>query len=267
MGLLSIFKDEDSGSKSRFDNETEISKFEVPEGITVLDSNILPNCEIVEIVLPSSLKAIDIDEGDVFERRKLLRHVDFSKVTMLKEIPECCFQDCKSLESILIPEGVETLGGFAFEGCNNLREIFLPKSLKNVSVLNPSSKCDVYLFSDKIDEDGLYEMTAEGVNNLFVLPETFDMYKEMTKELGLEVNLHIMPNEYLAPMPAPNYDAGPISFMVSVNGQEAGPFTIAQLQQFVATGEFTPQVYVWTDGMPQWELAGNVPELASLFSY
>lgn len=58
-----------------------------------------------------------------------------------------------------------------------------------------------------------------------------------------------------------------LSFLVSVDGQEAGPFTIAELQQFVATGEFHPQVYVWTEGMPQWELACDVPELANLFSY
>ena len=63
----------------------------------------------------------------------------------------------------------------------------------------------------------------------------------------------------------PNIYAGGSSFMVSVNGQEAGPYTILELQQFVATGEFTPQVYVWREGMPQWELAGNVPELANLF--
>lgn len=64
---------------------------------------------------------------------------------------------------------------------------------------------------------------------------------------------------------APSVSPGEISFMVSVGGQEAGPYTILELQQFVATGEFTPEVYVWRDGMPQWEFAGNVPELANIF--
>ena len=65
---------------------------------------------------------------------------------------------------------------------------------------------------------------------------------------------------------AGNY-AGYVSFMVSVDGQVAGPYTIDELQQFVATGEFSPQVFVWRDGMAQWEIAGNVPELMNLFSY
>ena len=39
-----------------------------------------------------------------------------------------------------------------------------------------------------------------------------------------------------------------------------------QLQQMVQMGQFTPQTYVWKQGMAQWELAGNVPELAFLFA-
>jgi len=30
-------------------------------------------------------------------------------------------------------------------------------------------------------------------------------------------------------------------------------------------GQLTPRTYVWKQGMPNWEFAGNVPELASLF--
>jgi len=55
------------------------------------------------------------------------------------------------------------------------------------------------------------------------------------------------------------------TYMVGVNGQQAGPYTITQLRQFVATGEFTPQVLVWSQGFANWDLAGNVPELSSLF--
>ena len=36
-------------------------------------------------------------------------------------------------------------------------------------------------------------------------------------------------------------------------------------QQMVQMGQITPQTYVWKQGMAQWELAGNVQELASLF--
>lgn len=61
------------------------------------------------------------------------------------------------------------------------------------------------------------------------------------------------------PMPSSQY-------MVSVNGQQFGPFGIPQLQQMVQTGQLTAQTYVWKQGMAQWELAGNVQELSSLFA-
>ena len=57
-----------------------------------------------------------------------------------------------------------------------------------------------------------------------------------------------------------------VQFFVLVNGQQSGPFQLPQLQQLVATGQLTQQTYVWKQGMPQWALAGQVPELASLFN-
>lgn len=56
-----------------------------------------------------------------------------------------------------------------------------------------------------------------------------------------------------------------LQFMIAVNGQQSGPFTIPQLQQLQQQGQFTSSTYVWKQGMANWELAGNIPELASLF--
>ena len=57
-----------------------------------------------------------------------------------------------------------------------------------------------------------------------------------------------------------------ISYHVAVNGQNAGPFTLPQLQQMAALGQLTPAAHVWKAGMANWELAGNVAELAALFA-
>ena len=56
-----------------------------------------------------------------------------------------------------------------------------------------------------------------------------------------------------------------VSYMVGVNGQQAGPFDWNQLQQLVSQGQLTQQTYVWKQGMANWELAGNVQELQPLF--
>ena len=56
-----------------------------------------------------------------------------------------------------------------------------------------------------------------------------------------------------------------VSYMVGVNGQQAGPFDWNQLQQLVSQGQLTQQTYVWKQGMPNWDFAGNVQELHPLF--
>ena len=56
-----------------------------------------------------------------------------------------------------------------------------------------------------------------------------------------------------------------VSYMIGVNGQQAGPFDWNQLQQLVQQGQLTQQTYVWTHGMAQWQLAGQVQELQPLF--
>jgi membrane protease subunit (stomatin/prohibitin family) len=57
-----------------------------------------------------------------------------------------------------------------------------------------------------------------------------------------------------------------IAYHISVNGQNAGPFTMAQLQQMALAGQFGPAIHVWKQGMANWELAGNVADLAPLFA-
>ena len=69
-----------------------------------------------------------------------------------------------------------------------------------------------------------------------------------------------MQNAMQTPPPMPQ-----VQYMLAVNGQQYGPFNMSQLQQMVQSGQLTSQTYVWKQGMPQWELASNVPELAALF--
>ena len=56
-----------------------------------------------------------------------------------------------------------------------------------------------------------------------------------------------------------------VSYMVGINGQQYGPCDWNQLQQLVLQGQLTHQTYVWKQGMPQWQFAGEVLELAPLF--
>jgi len=55
-------------------------------------------------------------------------------------------------------------------------------------------------------------------------------------------------------------------FHVAVDGQQTGPFGLDVLKQKVMAGEITRETLVWRSGMAQWTAAGQVPDLAALFS-
>ena len=76
-------------------------------------------------------------------------------------------------------------------------------------------------------------------------------------------NIPQQPQQQMAPPPMPG--AAIISYMVAVNGQQYGPYNMQQLQQMVQNGQLTPKSYVWKQGMANWDVAGNVQELASVF--
>lgn len=67
-----------------------------------------------------------------------------------------------------------------------------------------------------------------------------------------------------APTPPPLPQAP--SFYVVINGQQAGPFDTATLQQYVQSGQLTRDTLVWKAGMANWDKAGSVGDLSSLFA-
>ena len=71
------------------------------------------------------------------------------------------------------------------------------------------------------------------------------------------------PQQQMTPPPMPG--AVNVTYMISINGQQYGPYNMQQLQQLVQNGQMNNQTYVWKQGMANWEMAANVPELASLF--
>ncbi len=70
------------------------------------------------------------------------------------------------------------------------------------------------------------------------------------------------------PTPAPAPAAPPPlpSYHVALNGQQAGPFNMEQMQAGLTNGDMKPTDLVWTNGMAGWTAANEVPALAELFA-
>ena len=86
-------------------------------------------------------------------------------------------------------------------------------------------------------------------------------FRQQQPQMGAAMGMGAAPQ-----MPGMQKQTTPqVSYMVGVNGQQAGPFDWNQLQQLVQQGQLTQQTYVWKQGMPNWDFAGNVQELQPLF--
>ena len=113
----------------------------INEGHTTLGEDSLEGYKkIRKVVFPSTLKEIDGCFFSEHDHEDYLEEVDFSKVKLLKEIPDCLFEDCKRLQEINFPEGVETIGSEVFDSCTNLRKITFPSTLK--SLQSTTYKCE-----------------------------------------------------------------------------------------------------------------------------
>lgn len=99
-------------------------------------------------------------------------------------------------------------------------------------------------------------LNAAGMNNAFDNEMEFKSMPQMPA-MGGGMSKMSMPQ---MPPAVPQ-----VQYMIGVNGQQAGPFDWNQLQQLVQQGQLTTQSYVWKQGMANWEFAGNVQELATLF--
>ena len=83
------------------------------------------------------------------------------------------------------------------------------------------------------------------------------------------VPINVKANDRKLPVPTNNQTPPPpptTEYLLSVNGQQAGPFNMQQLQQMVMNGQLLTNTFVWKQGMPNWVEAGQVLELQSLFN-
>jgi hypothetical protein len=65
-----------------------------------------------------------------------------------------------------------------------------------------------------------------------------------------------------APPPIPQA----VQWFAAINGQQAGPFDSGTLQTMIQQNKITKQTLIWRQGMPNWQAAIEVPEVAGAFN-
>ncbi|KGO85257.1 virion core protein (lumpy skin disease virus) [Flavobacterium rivuli WB 3.3-2 = DSM 21788] len=56
-----------------------------------------------------------------------------------------------------------------------------------------------------------------------------------------------------------------VQWHIAINGQQSGPYTLAQLKEYALQGQFTREHYVWKTGMAAWEPADITAGLSDIF--
>ena len=103
--------------------------------------------DLTSINLPSSLEEI---EYSAFDNCRSLKFIELPNnikklgssifnITSIKSIVvppyaelDSTFNECKNIESVILSEGLETIGPYTFYSCSNLKSVKLPNSLKNI---------------------------------------------------------------------------------------------------------------------------------------
>ena len=191
----------------------------IAEGHTTLGEDSLEGYKkIRKVVFPSTLKEIDGCFFSEHDHEDYLEEVDFSKVKLLKEIPDCLFEDCKRLQEINFPEGVETIGSEVFDSCTNLRKITFPSTLK--SLQSTTYKCK-----------NIEELDLSKVHLLEEIPEYFISENCKIETLVIPVGVKIVGD----------------GFASSKSIREVYvPYTVEEIGT-LNDDEYAPDVYIYTN--------------------
>ena len=100
----------------------------IPEGVRKINSQAFASSIIETLRVPSTVTYIG---GDAFRYCSHLKDVLF-KTTMMSVFPEQMFLGCKSLVSVVIPEGVLIILNGCFRNCESLKIVEFPSTLLSI---------------------------------------------------------------------------------------------------------------------------------------
>ena len=113
---------------------TNLESIIIPEGVKYIRDFAFESCKnLRDIVIPETV--IRIGEY-AFHYCTCLSTIEFpNKITedeYMHYLGQSAFEECESLTSIIIPDGVKYIAGYAFSDCTNLSSIDIPDTVKYI---------------------------------------------------------------------------------------------------------------------------------------
>lgn len=91
----------------------------------------------------------------------------------------------------------------------------------------------------------------------------FGMGNMMANTMGQAMNQMQQQPQQSAGAPPPLPQA--IQYFIAIGGKQSGPFDEQALAQMAKAGTLQRDTLVWKNGMPAWQQAGQVAEIAGVF--
>lgn len=121
---------------SAYECNLSLTEFDVPNGVTQIDIAAFMYCKnLRRVTLPTTLERIDrcAFEGTALEEVTIPRGV------ML--VDDNSFSFNNNLKRVIFKRGVEKVGSYAFAHCPELQEVYIPASVKRISVYSAFGEC------------------------------------------------------------------------------------------------------------------------------
>lgn len=147
---------------STFSGNTSVEFIEISNGVKTLGSYAFAGC--------TSLKKVIIGDGVT-----TIESWAFSECTSLTEIhigsnvkglsDFGVFKNCKSLTSIVLPEGLTTIGQQSFKGCTSLKSITIPRSVTKINAYyidGCNALTDIYYKGSQADWNAIQKIGDYG---------------------------------------------------------------------------------------------------------
>lgn len=122
-----------------FSNCSSLKSIELPDSLTEIVDNPFRSCSS-DIILSSDHPVFAMQNGMLIDKKNhtIVAYVDRSQTEVavpdgVTSIGNYAFYGCHKLTSILIPDGVTSIGIYAFAGCSSLNSIELPESIAHIN--------------------------------------------------------------------------------------------------------------------------------------
>ena len=135
---------------------TGLGELVLPEGLKTIGYSAFFNAQMTKVTGPSTLLSIESESfrGDGLDGNSLLT-LDFSKCTLLQTIEETSFYDNFILKNVMLPEGLKVIGEASFQNCYSIEDLIIPNSV--TTIMNNAFMMFSELFDHKMKKVTLGE--------------------------------------------------------------------------------------------------------------